>query len=85
MIRKLDKNRIPWCLVALLPSDAATIGVLNPSVYRKVVDTKIIPGVLSRFDGYYISGVLLFLGLSTLFLFLVASYLRNLRIDGEPA
>jgi len=48
MIQNLGKNRILWVSVALLSLIAALLGVANPGLYRQVVSTELMPGVLSQ-------------------------------------
>jgi hypothetical protein len=48
MIEEMRHNRVLWASSALLTLVAASIGILNPSIYSLVVTNEYLPGVLAQ-------------------------------------
>lgn len=48
MLQRLGINQILWFLLAFLSLIASLIGALNPGIYNKVVNTELLPGVISQ-------------------------------------
>ncbi len=45
---ELNQVKIAWMLLALLSFIAALTGILNPGIYHYLVDTKVMPGIISQ-------------------------------------
>jgi len=48
MLKKLKRHKILWLLIAIMALIAALVGVANPKVYHRLVDTSNLSGAMSQ-------------------------------------
>lgn len=48
MVQNISTNKVLWLLTALLSLAAALVGVFNPDIYSKVVNSALMPGVFGQ-------------------------------------